>query len=250
MLRSIARRLTRELPILSLVAASLWFPSPSLFAQAQAPTGGAVVEGRVVGPDNAPVAGAEVRLRSGGKNVGGSVMTTEDGRFRIEAVPAPGTYEVTCKLGHRTEKGAHVTVQRSGEIVVADVLLALSVSEEVSVSADSWTLPTDVPNSTVTRTAESLSQQNLVNPEDALKYAPSTMIRKRYIGDRNALIGGRSFGTLQPSRGLVFLDGHGRPLPTPTASPPGPEPPPHLRRATPYKGPHRGRRMPRGTYRN
>ena len=33
-------------------------------------------------------------------------------------------------------------------------------------------------------------------------------MRKRYIGDRNALIGGRSFGTLQPSRALVYLDGY------------------------------------------
>src|SRR6185436_11489568 len=53
-----------------------------------------------------------------------------------------------------------------------------------------------------------LDEQNVLNPEDALKYVPSTVIRKRYIGDRNALLGGRSFGTLQPSRGLVFLDGY------------------------------------------
>src|SRR6185436_18941377 len=53
-----------------------------------------------------------------------------------------------------------------------------------------------------------LARQNLVNPEDALKYVPSTTIRKRYVGDRNALLGGRSFGTLQPSRGLVYLDGY------------------------------------------
>ena len=47
-----------------------------------------------------------------------------------------------------------------------------------------------------------------MNPEDALRYVPSTTIRKRYVGDRNALVGGRSFGTLQPSRGLVYLDGY------------------------------------------
>ena len=51
-----------------------------------------------------------------------------------------------------------------------------------------------------TRTAEQLAEQNLVNPEDALRHVPSTTIRKRYPGDRNALVGGRSFGTLQPSR--------------------------------------------------
>ena len=66
----------------------------------------------------------------------------------------------------------------------------------------------DVPNPTASMTSEDLRAQNLVNPEDALKYAPNTTIRKRYIGDRNALIGGRSFSPLQAPRGLVFVDGY------------------------------------------
>ncbi|GAB4210081.1 MAG: TonB-dependent receptor [Tibeticola sp.] len=53
-----------------------------------------------------------------------------------------------------------------------------------------------------------MREQNLFNPEDALQFVPNTTIRKRYIGDRNALIAGRSFGTLQPSRALVYLDGY------------------------------------------
>lgn len=66
----------------------------------------------------------------------------------------------------------------------------------------------DVPNTTASKTAVELRAQNLFNPEDALKYLPNLTIRKRYIGDRNALIGGRSFSTLQPARGLVFMDGY------------------------------------------
>ena len=69
-------------------------------------------------------------------------------------------------------------------------------------------LAANLPSSTASKTAEELREQNLVNPEDALKYVPNTSIRKRYIGDRNALIGGRSFGTLQPSRGLAYVDGY------------------------------------------
>lgn len=69
-------------------------------------------------------------------------------------------------------------------------------------------LANGLPSNTASKTAEDLREQNLFNPEDALKYVPNTSIRKRYIGDRNALIGGRSFGTLQPSRGLVYLDGY------------------------------------------
>ncbi|MBM0108258.1 TonB-dependent receptor [Steroidobacter sp. S1-65] len=66
----------------------------------------------------------------------------------------------------------------------------------------------EVPNTTASKTAEELRAQNLFNPEDALNYLPNITIRKRYIGDRNALIGGRSFSTLQPARGLVFMDGY------------------------------------------
>lgn len=66
----------------------------------------------------------------------------------------------------------------------------------------------DVPNPTASRTAEDLRTQNLVNPEDALAYVPNLTIRKRYIGDRNALIGGRSFSTLQAPRALVLMDGY------------------------------------------
>jgi iron complex outermembrane receptor protein len=66
----------------------------------------------------------------------------------------------------------------------------------------------DVPNPTASKTAAQLRLQNLVNPEDALRYVPNLTIRKRYIGDRNALIGGRSFSTLQSARGLVLVDGY------------------------------------------
>ena len=69
-------------------------------------------------------------------------------------------------------------------------------------------LPASVPGSTAGKSADNLREQNLVNPEDALQYLPNTTVRKRYIGDRNALVGGRSFGTLQPSRALVYLDGY------------------------------------------
>lgn len=67
-------------------------------------------------------------------------------------------------------------------------------------------LAADIPSNTESRTAEELRGQNLINPEDALRYVPDTTIRKRYIGDRNALIGGRDFGPLQPSRALVYVD--------------------------------------------
>ena len=168
----------------------------------------AVVMGRVVGFDHNALPGVKVQLRVGARTLEPTGMTGPDGTFRLEGVPAPGVYRIVCSVGSTVEKGPEVTVARGGEIVTSEVTLRLRMSEEVSVTADAWTLPKDVPNSVAIKTPEKLSEQNLFNPEDALRYAPSTVIRKRYIGDRNALLGGRSFGTLQPSRGLVFLDGY------------------------------------------
>lgn len=69
-------------------------------------------------------------------------------------------------------------------------------------------LDPNLPSSTASITAESLRRQNVYNPEDAAALLPSTTIRKRYLGDRNANVGGRSHGVLQPGRGLVYLDGY------------------------------------------
>jgi len=191
-----------------LVCMSLVVLSPPAFGEEGAEQGGAVVEGHVLGPHHEPVSGVEVRLRSGSKTLDAKALSNSGGSFRLEGIPAPGTYQVVCSFGSRVETGPAIVLHDAAEVVRADVALRLSFSEDVSVTADAWTLPNDVPNSTATRTTEALGEQNLFNPEDALKYVPNTTIRKRYIGDRNSLIGGRSFGTLQPSRGLVYLDGY------------------------------------------
>lgn len=80
--------------------------------------------------------------------------------------------------------------------------------QTVQVSGTRAPLDPNLPSSTASKTAEQLREQNLFNPEDAAVNLPSTTIRKRYLGDRNAMIGGRSFGTLQPGRALVYLDGY------------------------------------------
>lgn len=76
----------------------------------------------------------------------------------------------------------------------------------VSVHA-SDTMVTETPGVQVRVNRQKLRQQNLSESADALKYAPNMMVRKRYIGDPNAIISGRNAGTLQSARGLVYGDG-------------------------------------------
>ncbi|WP_116812625.1 TonB-dependent receptor [Steroidobacter cummioxidans] len=97
--------------------------------------------------------------------------------------------------------GAPVCARAQG--VATDKLI-----DAITVTGSRERTGVDVPNTTASKTADELRTQNLFNPEDALNYLPNLTIRKRYIGDRNSLIGGRSFSTLQPARGLVFMDGY------------------------------------------
>lgn len=65
-----------------------------------------------------------------------------------------------------------------------------------------------VPTTTESRSAAELREQNFINTEDALRSMPNVTMRKRYVGDRNGLIGGRSHSTLQAARGMLFADGY------------------------------------------
>ncbi len=80
--------------------------------------------------------------------------------------------------------------------------------EQVLVAGKSASIDARQPGSSASADATKLEQQNLYNPEDAAALLPSTAIRKRYLGDRNATVGGRSHGVLQPGRALVYLDGY------------------------------------------
>jgi iron complex outermembrane recepter protein len=105
--------------------------------------------------------------------------------------------------------GASAAAVIHAQGVATDQQLAPQKVDKVEVAGQRPPLDPNLPASTASKSAEDLAQQqNLFNPEDALRNLPNTTIRKRYSGDRNALIGGRSFSTLQAPRGLVFLDGY------------------------------------------
>lgn len=79
--------------------------------------------------------------------------------------------------------------------------------ETITVSGQRRALSAELPGASAGVTGTELRERVFVNTEDALKHLPDVTIRKRFVGDRNALIGGRSHGTLQPPRGLVYADG-------------------------------------------
>lgn len=48
---------------------------------------------------------------------------------------------------------------------------------------------------------------NLITAEDAVAYEPSIVIRRRYVGDPNGVVGIRGAGMFQTARSLVYADG-------------------------------------------
>jgi iron complex outermembrane receptor protein len=70
-------------------------------------------------------------------------------------------------------------------------------------------LPTHIPTTTESITAAEIARTiNATDAQDALKYLPSLLVRKRYIGDYNhAVLSTRASGTGNSARSLVFADG-------------------------------------------
>ena len=70
-------------------------------------------------------------------------------------------------------------------------------------------LPTQIPTTIEGVTREQIAQTiNATDSEDALKYLPSLLVRKRYIGDYNhAVLSSRASGTGNSARSMVYADG-------------------------------------------
>ncbi len=76
-------------------------------------------------------------------------------------------------------------------------------------SGQPTSLPTQIPTTIEGVTKAQIEQTiNATDSEDALKYFPSLLVRKRYIGDYNhAVLSSRASGTGNSARSMVYADG-------------------------------------------
>src|SRR5690606_20780948 len=77
----------------------------------------------------------------------------------------------------------------------------------IEVSAPTTVLGTESPALRTQVTAEEMGKINTPEVSDAIKYQPNLLVRKRYIGDRNAPLAIRDMHTTQTARALVMGDG-------------------------------------------
>ncbi|MGD9545598.1 MAG: TonB-dependent receptor [Methylocystis sp.] len=71
----------------------------------------------------------------------------------------------------------------------------------------SRTLPANIPAVVESRTRQEIFKTtNIVTSADAFRYLPSIWVRERYPGDRNAAVSGRTTGTIETAKTLVYAD--------------------------------------------
>ena len=92
-------------------------------------------------------------------------------------------------------------VKKSGRAKNAEVEEVKVWGEARDSSASGYTNPTSV------LTQEDTVSINATTTEDLVKYEPSLVIRKRYIGDSNGTLGLRGSNMFATPRSMVFADG-------------------------------------------
>lgn len=78
--------------------------------------------------------------------------------------------------------------------------------QEIVVTAQRPDEPTPATTESVDA-AQLLQTTTLLNPEDAVRYLPSLLVRKRHIGDTQAPLATRTSGVGSSARSLIYVDG-------------------------------------------
>jgi catecholate siderophore receptor len=173
----------RRLSMFVAIAVLLPLGQPSLtFAQTVPP--GFLVEGRILDPMQAPIAGARVTAIPDGQAIGSSTVTDQSGAFVLKLVP--GSYRLTVVADGFVEQSQRVNASQTGrasrEIVlkVAGVREAITVSApavgyQVSVISSATKTPTplrDVPQAVTVVTQKLIGDQLMMSIGDVVRYVP------------------------------------------------------------------------------
>ena len=104
---------------------------------------------------------------------------------------------------------ASVPFALRAQTALADNVPVKSLGVVTVVGGQPTSLPTQIPATMESITAEQIARTiNATDSEDALKYLPSLLVRKRYIGDYNhAILSSRASGTGNSARSAVYADG-------------------------------------------
>lgn len=118
-------------------------------------------------------------------------------RFFLTPIAAAiaATSMATMCSGAFAQDGADAPARTMGTVIIA--------------GGRPTSLPTQIPTTIEGISGRQIEQTiNASDSEDALKYLPSLLVRKRYIGDYNhAVLSTRASGTGNSARSMVYADG-------------------------------------------
>ena len=119
----------------------------------------------------------------------------------VEGEASPPSAAVGQPQSQSTAKRAEDGDPGNGKVVTFDTVLVRGLHPT--------SLPTHIPTTMEGITAGEIQDRiNATDAEDALKYFPSLLVRKRYIGDYDhAVLATRASGTGNSARSLVYADG-------------------------------------------
>src|SRR5258706_2669727 len=99
---------------------------------------------------------------------------------------------------------ALAATQASGQDAAKDTSLPEITVKGAPSVAQKYQLPATTESVTAEQMAETI---NVMNTEDALKYLPSLIVRKRNFGDQQSPLATRTSGLGQSARSLIYADG-------------------------------------------
>jgi iron complex outermembrane receptor protein len=116
---------------------------------------------------------------------------------------------VTATLSLCVDVHAQAGAAASAAADAPDNVPVKSLGVVTVVGGQPTSLPTQIPATMEGVTREQIARTvNATDSEDALKYLPSLLVRKRYIGDYNhAILSSRASGTGNSARSAVYADG-------------------------------------------
>jgi iron complex outermembrane receptor protein len=102
-----------------------------------------------------------------------------------------------------------IKVEARDAAAAAENAMSRSMGTVTVVARRPSSLPTHIPTTLEGITGETVARTlNATDAEDALKYFPSLVVRKRYTGDfDHAVLASRASGTGNSARSLVYVDG-------------------------------------------
>ncbi len=96
--------------------------------------------------------------------------------------------------------GIQAAEKEDGKVVLGEIVVEGEMQKKISVDT-SYTSPSTIISK------EEAAGINAATIEDVIKYEPSLVVRRRYIGDPNGTVGIRGTGMFQTARTMVFADG-------------------------------------------